>query len=251
MNDIADAYDAAASSWRRGPARIYQHLAAALLERSPVGLEAARVLDVGGGTGTGARAAVGRGAAFTVVADLAPGMLREAPGPAVACDGLALPFADASFDLAIEGFVLSHVPDPVLALSEARRVAGAIVASAFAPDWDHPAKQVVDDVMAQFGFVVPSWYSTTQGGPWATSTDELVAMARTGGWDDVAVERVVVDVHVESPAAMVEWRCGMAHLAPWLARQPTGLRVRARARAEDAVAGLPRVLVPMLALSAR
>ena len=55
---------------------------------------------------------------------------------------------------------------------------------------------------------------------------------------------------IDDPAAMVEWRWGMAHLAPFVASLDEATRERMRVRAEQAAAGLPPVVVPMLALSA-
>lgn len=251
MNDMREAYDAAAPRWRRGPAQIYRRLADALLDRSPVDLDGTTVLDVGGGTGVGAEAALARGAARGVVTDLALGMLEGTARPAVVADAASLPFDDDSFDLTVEAFLLAHLPDPVRALSEARRVSTALVASAFAADWAHPAREIVDEVMTQFGFETPRWYAATKASTRVNSESGLAALARAAGWRDVTVHRSDVDVKVDTPAAMVRWRCGMAHVSPWLDRQPPDLQEAAQRRAEEAVAGLPPVVVPMLALSAR
>jgi SAM-dependent methyltransferase len=85
-----------------------------------------RVLDVGCGPGTIASAAAARGARAVGV-DLAAGMLalgRERhPGlELVEGDAEALPFADATFDALVAGFILNHVPAVETALAEAARV---------------------------------------------------------------------------------------------------------------------------------
>ncbi|MCX4585870.1 class I SAM-dependent methyltransferase [Streptomyces sp. NBC_01481] len=85
-----------------------------------------RVLDIGTGTGTVARAAAGRGAKVTAV-DAEPGMValaaRVAPGANVRVAVLPdLPFADGEFDAVVGNFVLNHVGQPHVALTELRRV---------------------------------------------------------------------------------------------------------------------------------
>ncbi len=258
MNDptsgIRAAYDASGDAWRSGPERVYERLAVALLDRAPVPLAGARVLDVGAGTGVASRVAHQRGAARIVAADLAEGMLRQC-GPecrAVAADGQALPFRDRSFDLVVAAFSLGHLSDPVRALREARRVAGAVAASAFAPSWAHPAKQAVDDAMRGHGFTTPEWYVGIKAHESRVEDpDSLRALGESAGFVEVEVTQVDVETGISTPEQLVDWRWGMAHLAPFVASLSPGRRDRARRDAEAAVAGMPPLSVPMLALSAR
>lgn len=252
--EVGDAYDRAADAWRRGPERVYGRFAEAMLARSPVDPRGARVLDVGAGTAVAGRAALARGAASVVATDLALGMLRQrGPGmPAVSADAARLPFPDASFDLATAGFCLGHLPDPGAALAEVRRVCGAVVASAFAPGPSHPAKAAIDEVMVQEGFRVPAWYLRLkeETEPAVEDPDALRRLARSAGFGQVDLAVVDVDTGLDSPAAVVEWRWGMAHLADFVATLPDDARARARARAEEAVASMLPVVVPVLVLSA-
>jgi demethylmenaquinone methyltransferase/2-methoxy-6-polyprenyl-1,4-benzoquinol methylase len=87
-----------------------------------------RVLDVGCGPGTLARAlleAVGRGGSVAAV-DPSAAMLREARGSGIraVAGGVAeaLPFADAAFDAVTMGYALRHVADVVGTFREFRRV---------------------------------------------------------------------------------------------------------------------------------
>lgn len=85
-----------------------------------------RVLDLCCGQGSGSAALVAAGA-DVVGLDFSPAMLEHARAAVpeaqfVEGDAQDLPFADASFDAAICGFGLMHVPDQQRALAEVRRV---------------------------------------------------------------------------------------------------------------------------------
>ena len=90
------------------------------------------VLDTPGGTGRFAALAARGGRSF-VLADLSAAMLAEARAtgvPRVQADALALPFADASFDLVLCMRFLFHVPAELQpkVLSELARVSRRFVA---------------------------------------------------------------------------------------------------------------------------
>ena len=93
--------------------------------------ESAHVVEVGCGTGAIARMITSSIRVSEYVGtDPSPQLLERARELADGdsclrfeqADGVSLPFADASFDLAIVHRVLSHVPDPQRVLSEAVRV---------------------------------------------------------------------------------------------------------------------------------
>src|SRR5580693_3188552 len=183
---VRAAYDLAAAGWEDGPGRMYADLARALLAQPGVQPAGRTVLDLGAGTGVAGRAALAAGAASVVAADLAPGMLRRGPAPpgsvrwqSVAASAEALPFADQSFDLAVAAFCLSHLDSIPACLAELRRTCATFAASAFAPGWVHPAKDVVDEVLAGFGYRPPAWYLAFKRlhEPRAADASELVRQA--------------------------------------------------------------------------
>jgi SAM-dependent methyltransferase len=252
--DVRDAYDRGAASWRHGPEAVYARLAEALVATAPVPVRGARVLDVGAGTATAARAALARGAAFAVASDLADGMLQRRPAgvPAVVADIAELPFADRSFDLVTAAFCLGHLPDPARGLREIRRVGAAVVASAFPPGETHPAKSAVDDALAGLGYRSPDWYQHQKDvlEPRVDDPEALRRLAEGAGYEQVAVHRLDVDTGLDTAAAVVDWRFGMAQLAPFVETLTPEVLARARAAAAEAVAPHVPVVLPILALSA-
>ncbi|QSR27773.1 hypothetical protein CFH99_19300 [Nocardioides aromaticivorans] len=247
---IGDAYDRSASAWRSGPAALYAVLAEALLDRAPVAVARGVVLDAGAGSGVAGDAARARGAARVVGVDLAPAMLGRG-GSAVAGDLVRLPFRDRAFDLAVAAFSIGHA-EPAAAMAELHRVAPALLASAFAAGWTHPAKEVVERVLAERGHVPPAWYQAFKDGTerQVGDPDRLAALATTAGWTDVGVERVEVATGLTDPRVMAAWRLGMAHHAPFVAGLPSQVRAEVAAEAEALLAGAPPVVVPMLVLTA-
>lgn len=249
------AYNESALAWVAGPDAVYGRLAEVLLTRSPVSIQGARVLDVGAGTGAASRAAIAAGAREVVAADVADGMLRGLAGrvhPVVA-DASRLPFVAGSFDLVCAAYCLGHLPDPIAALREARRVGGGIVASAFEAGWVHPAKAVVDNVLAGFGFTAPSWYTQLKRDvePQVDDPHRLAAAAAAAGYDQVEVTVMPVASGLSTPAELAQWRFGMAHLAPFIQTLAPTDRARARLATVAALEGAPPLVVPMVVLAAR
>ncbi|MCX6401839.1 MAG: class I SAM-dependent methyltransferase [Propionibacteriales bacterium] len=254
MSDaIGSAYDHSAVAWRRGPAALYARLAGALLDAAPIALTGASVLDAGAGTGVAGAQATARGATRVVAVDLAPRMLPKPPALAVGGDLLQLPFRDDSFDLAVAAFSIGHAPDPVRALVELRRVAPALVASAFAMGWTHVAKEVVEAALVGLGYRQPDWYRAFKDGAEdrVGSADRLAGLATAGGYASFDVRQVEVDGGLTTPADLVAWRLGMAHTAPFVAGMSPAALADLRGAAEAALVGAPAVVVPMLVLTAR
>lgn len=250
---LRESYDAAALVWDGGAT--YASLAEALVAASPVSVAGSTVLDLGAGTCVAARAALNRGAAEVFAIDLAELMLQAGglTGHAVVGDVSMLPFVDTSFGLAIAACCLNHLPDPEAALVEVRRVASAVVASAFRAGWTHPAKTEVDAIARDLGYVAPSWYQHFKADvePRTATPEAMATLARDAGWPQVSASTVPVSTGVSDPRQLVRWRLGMAHLAPWVAGLPEDVRVVLVRRCEEALTGAPVLVVPLVVLAAR
>lgn len=247
---IRAAYEGSAVAWRQGPAPFYARLAEALLDHAHVPLAGATVLDAGAGSGVVGAASRARGAARVVAVDLAAAML-PADGASVAADLARLPFRDAAFDLAVAGFSLGHLTTPVPVLREMRRVAPALLASAFAEGWTHPAKEVVERLLAERGYLAPAWYrALKEGSERAVAAPERLRDLAVAAGYRADVATVEVATGLAEPDALVAWRLGMAQHAPFVESLPAEAREAVRREAARLLVGAPSVVVPVLVLSA-
>lgn len=134
-----------AGDYRNSYARVCAGAVAHLIDSADV-RSGIRVLDVGTGTGTAAAAAAARGAQVTAVdadrdmVELAQGLVPGAEFRVAALP--ALPFEDGQFDAVLANFVVNHVGQPRLALTELRRVTtpGGHVAVTI---WPHPQSPAI------------------------------------------------------------------------------------------------------------
>jgi len=247
-------YDAAAEEWADGPGPMYEQLARVLVAAAPVPPTDRLVLDLGAGTGVAGRAALAAGARRVVAVDLSEGMLRRrGGGRPVAADAVALPFRDGSFDLVVAAFCLNHLGSLATGLAEARRVGAAMAASMFAPGWTHPAKDAVDDALRSFGYHPPAWHTNLQPGSRASDPKELARCAAAAGFTCVQAYTMAVPTGLATPAELVSWRLGMAHVAPFMRSLDAPGRAavrRAAKRSVAAAAGSGPLVVSMVVLTA-
>lgn len=211
MTDQADRYDRIAAGYAQWWAPVLEPRATALLDRIPARLTAGttRIVDVGTGTGTLARAALRRWSAATVIGvDVSSGMAAAADGEAdrllepserarfetrvAPADDLPLP--DASVDMAISSFVFQLVPNRYRALREARRVVrpGGMLAwvtwlvdqRRFAPD------EAFDDLLDEIG--VGAREPETRSGDVPTAAGAGAQMRRAG-FHEVTIEQATLE----------------------------------------------------------
>ena len=235
--ELRAGYDAAAEDWADGPGPMYAQLARVLVAAAPVPLVGRLVLDLGAGAGVAGRAALAAGARRVVAADLSEGMLRRGGGGRpVAADAVALPFRDGSFDLVVAAFCLNHLDSLAEGLTEARRVGTAMAASMFAPGWTHPAKDAVDDAIRSFGYRPPAWHTALAPGSRASDPKVLARSASAAGFTRVQTRTTAVPTGLATPAELVSWRLGMAHIAPFMRSLDAPGRAAVRRAAEQAVA---------------
>lgn len=224
---IAAAYSATGAAWQAGPGRIYDRLADVVVQRSPVPLEGACVLDVGAGTGAATRAALAAGAAGVIAVDPALGMLAydaHRRPPAAAGDALDLPFAPSVFDSTVAAFSLNHLTDPAAALREMARVTrrgGAVLAATYAADDTHPVRAAVEASLTARGWAPEPWYVAVRervAALLATLEGCATAVEAAGLDAGAVVEPVRVAFPELSRRDLVSWRLGMAQHAPFLSQ---------------------------------
>jgi SAM-dependent methyltransferase len=240
----AEGWTRKAATYDRLTGRATARLVEPLLDAAGV-RSGTRLLDVACGPGHCAAAAAARGA-VPLGLDAAGGMVAVARGryPEIEFqhgDAERLPFADASFDALVAGFVVNHLPLPARALAEFARVVrpGSRVAVTV---WDRPERMRLLGVLAETverteGVRNPGLPS---GGPDAFRfADEaaLVALLSGAGLDKAEVQSIGFEQRVADTEEL--WQgmlAGSVRTAAVIERQPESVRRRIRAELENAVA---------------
>jgi SAM-dependent methyltransferase len=248
------------AGWAGGPQAVYDRLAIAALAGLPARLDDSSAVDVGAGTGAATRELVRRGARVVAV-DLSAAMLaelsRQTSGrvPTLVGDICRLALPDDEYDVAVAAFVLNHLDDPAAGLRELARVTrpgGHIVASTFGSD-DHPVKTAIDGVLLRYGFVHPEWYLTLKRErvPLTGTASAFPSVGVASGLTDVAVEQTDVDLTDLPVEAVIGYRLGLPHIAPFVAAIDPAARPCLDAELADVVGRLLPFRLPMLVLTGR
>ena len=170
-----------------------------------------RVLDIATGPGYAAERAATRGAR-PIGVDISEGMLdvARARQPELEfrrADAEDLPFDAGTFDAAVGGFVLNHLPRPERAIEECARVLGPGGAVAFSV-WDRPERNrlqgVVSDAIEDVGVERPP---ELEGGPdpYRFADDgEFESLLRDAGFAETQVETLSLSLTVPDPETLWE-----------------------------------------------
>jgi SAM-dependent methyltransferase len=239
---------------------VYGEIARGVLWLVTAPLEGRWALDAGAGTGAVGRALAARGA-HVIAVDASESMLRAGAHTGdrdvVLGDVRSVPLRPSAVDIAVAGFVLSHVPDPGGVLAELGRVTvpgGTVLVTAFPADApQHPTKAAIDDALADAGYIAPPWYVELKetGEPRVGSVGALAELAAGGPFDRSFIHEVDVSLADLEVATVVAWRLGMAHVAPFVSGLDPSARDKLEATCRAAVesVGLHDAL-PVLALRA-
>ncbi len=194
---VAKRYDLTNDVLAMGQTRRWRRLVADALDAKP----GQRILDLAAGTGTSSEAFRSRGA-DVVPCDFSLGMLQVGRErlphlPFVAGDGMALPFADNSFDAVTISFGLRNIHDPAGGLRELRRVTrpgGVLVVCEFSsPTWA-PFRTVYEEYLMKALPAIATRVSSNAAAyeylaesisAWPDQPG-LAAVIAGNGWKDVA-----------------------------------------------------------------
>jgi ubiquinone/menaquinone biosynthesis C-methylase UbiE len=184
------------------------------------------VLDLACGPGLVAAAAAERGA-LPVGLDFCSAMiaLARSGNPGLRFeegDAEALPFADGSFDAVVANFGMHHVPDPVQALYEVRRVlrpGGLVAFTSWAAPVENIAWKLLFDAIGEHGDMSAAKAPPSGGG--LRQTEDLLRVLDAAGFAETRARRVRREWRFAAAEDLLEgFRSGTVRTATLIGAQP-------------------------------
>lgn len=236
---LAAEYSAIAAAYSRLWAPVIRPMALPMLDMLALP-QGRHILDVGAGTGELFEDLRRRAPLAQIVGiDRAAGMLQlaraRAMGLLAVMDAQRLAFRDAAFDLALCIFVLFHLPDPVEALRELRRVlrlGAQIGAVTWGDDPGTPGAAIWREALDAAGAAPdPRDPSIMQHSRMDTEA-KLVALLREAGFTEVCAQRKRAEHRFTVDSLLtVQLQCGLASRR--LPSLPAEAQARCRAQVEE------------------
>jgi SAM-dependent methyltransferase len=140
-------------------------------------------------------------------------------------DAEALPFADGSFDAVVSNFGIHHVPDPVQAMSEVRRVlrpGGRVAFTSWAAPGENIAWKILFDAISAHGD--PNAARTPPSGGGLRNPDDLLRVLGAAGFDQTEAHKVGRLWYFSAAGDLIEgFRRGTVRTAALIGAQPAAV----------------------------
>jgi SAM-dependent methyltransferase len=137
-------------------------------------------------------------------------------------DAEAMPFADGSFDAVMANFGIHHVPDPVRALCEARRVlrpGGLVAFTSWAAPAENVAWQLLFDAIAEHGDM--SAAKAPPPGGSLRQPEDLLRILDAAGFTETRARRVPREWRFAAAGDLLQgFRRGTVRTAALIGAQP-------------------------------